>query len=56
MRDGQIILRPTFSKKLDGLRRSWRRHHQRASEILLSCRGFNFAPRREDLSRNFQTV
>lgn len=30
-----IILRPTFSKDLDGLRRSARKQYQRASEILL---------------------
>ena len=30
-----IILRPSFSKDLDGLRRSSRKHYQRASEILL---------------------
>ena len=31
----RIILRPSFSKDLDGLRRSSRKHYQRASEILL---------------------
>jgi superfamily I DNA/RNA helicase len=31
----KIILRPTFSKDLDGLRRSARKQYQRASEILL---------------------
>jgi len=31
----KIVLRPTFSKDLDGLRRSSRKHYQRASEILL---------------------
>src|SRR5271154_3008006 len=31
----KITLRPTFSKDLDGLRRSSRKHYQRASEILL---------------------
>jgi mRNA-degrading endonuclease RelE of RelBE toxin-antitoxin system len=30
-----IILRPSFSKDLDGLRRSSRKHYQRACEILL---------------------
>src|SRR5580700_3405107 len=31
----RIILRPSFSKDLDGLRRSARKQYQRASEILL---------------------
>jgi hypothetical protein len=31
----RIVLRPSFSKDLDGLLRSWRKHYQRASKILL---------------------
>src|ERR1700720_195093 len=31
----RIILRPSFSKDLDGLRRSSRRHYKSASEVLL---------------------
>ncbi|QQO34296.1 hypothetical protein JJC00_00810 [Bradyrhizobium diazoefficiens] len=31
----RITLRPSFSKDLDGLRRSSRKHYQRACEILM---------------------
>jgi hypothetical protein len=31
----RIVLRPSFIKDLDGLKRSSRKHYQRAAEILL---------------------
>jgi len=46
----KVILRPTFSKDLDGLRRSSRKHYQRASEILLELQRDQepSAPRRSE--------